>query len=436
MVLQELKLIIEGGKSERNVFIKSFVPGEEWILVMMEFDFNEEQKMIQKTAREFCQEKIAPIVRKLDEEKKIPAEIIKDMSNTGYIGMSFSADYKGLGADPVTVGLVAEEIARADISCVIPTFFLIPVVWGYIFNKYGVEKAKANVLPKVVKGEAFLGIAATEPNVGSDLANMKTVARKAGDNYIVNGEKMFISGISEVVHQFTEGGGHVTLVKTDSTKGTRGISLLYIPLKSTRGITTTILEDWGRRGISTGGFTLEDAEIYQDYLIGEENKGFYLAMEGFDYARAIISIVCCGAAMSALEQAMEYLKLRTAFGQPIGKFEGIQFKLAEHWAKLEAVKLLGYKALWIFRKKQAEKVYNGFEATKLCASAKLLAPVTAFEAINDAIQWFGAFGYTTECSLELALKGVRSYFWAEGSLEVMKIIVARELLGKDYIAYR
>jgi acyl-CoA dehydrogenase len=159
-------------------------------------------------------------------------------------------------------------------------------------------------------------------------------------------------------------------------------------------------------------------------------------MEGFDYARAIISLVCCGATMSALEYAMEYLKMREAFGQPIARFEGVQFKLAEHWAKLDALRLLGYKSLWMYRKEQQEDSFSRFEVTKSCAEAKMLAPAFAFNAINDAIQWFGAFGYTTECPLELALKGVRSYFWAEGSLEIMKIIVARELLGKKYVAYR
>jgi acyl-CoA dehydrogenase len=214
------------------------------------------------------------------------------------------------------------------------------------------------------------------------------------------------------------------------------MSLLYIPIKNAKGITTTILEDWGRRGISTGGFAAKDVEVPEAYLLGEENRGFYIAMEGFDFARAVISVVCCGAAMSALEKAMEHLKLRTAFGQPIGRYEGIQFRLAEHWAKLSAVRLLGYKALWMYGKNQREGAYSRYATTTACAEAKLLAPAFAFEAINDAIQWFGAFGYTTDCPLELALRGVRSYFWAEGTLEIMKIIVARELLGKNYLAYR
>jgi len=403
---------------------------------MMGFEFNDEQKMMQKTVGEFCKKEIAPMVRKIDDEEKIPDNIIKGLANLGLLGMTVSTDYGGIEADPITVGIVAEELARADISCAVPTFFLVQAAWGHILNKYGREAAKEDILLKVTRGKAFLGIAATEPDAGSDLTGMKTVAKKSGDKYIINGEKMFISGINEAVNQLPEGGGYLTLVKTDTSKGTRGMSLFYIPIKNKRGISPTILEDWGRKGISSGGFSLEDVSVSQDYLLGEEKRGFYIAMEGFDYARAIISIVCCGAAMSALEYAMKHIKSRKAFGQPIGRFEGVQFKLSEHWAKLDALRLLGYKALWAYGKEQNEKAFSRFEVTKLCAESKLLAPVFAFEAINDAIQWFGAYGYTVECPLELALKGVRSYYWAEGALEIMKIIVSRELLGKDYVAYR
>ncbi len=402
----------------------------------MDFEFTDEQRMTQQTLREFCKKAITPIVRKMDESKRIPDSVIKGLADLRVLGMTFSPEYGGMQADPVTVGIVAEELARADISCSIPTFFLVPAGWGYLLNKYGSEKAKRDILPLVASGKAFLGIGATEPNAGSDLANIKTVARKSGNKYVINGEKMFVSGVEESLNQLPGGGGYVTLVKTDPTRDTRGISLLYIPLKGTRGLSPTILQDWGRRGISSGGFALQDVEVPQDYLIGEENRGFYLAMEGFDYARAIISVVCCGAALSALAQAMEYLKTREVFGQPIGRFEGVQFKLAEHWTKLDAIRLLSYKALWMYGKEQSEKSYSRFQVAQVCAEAKMLAPEFAFEAINDAIQWFGAYGYTIECPLELALKGVRSYYWAEGALEIMKIIVARELLGRDYIAYR
>jgi acyl-CoA dehydrogenase len=403
---------------------------------MVDFEFTQEQNMIRKSLREFGKAELTPQVRRMDEEGRIPNEILKGLADIGALGLSFSAEYGGVDADPVTVGVIAEELARADISCAIPTFYLVEASWGHILDVYGTEAAKQAILPSVVEGKAFLGIAATEPDAGSDLANIRTVAKRSGDGYVLRGEKMFISGIREVTQQLPMGGGHVTLVKTDPPKGTRGMSLFYVPLKDIEGVSTNVLEDWGRTGISAGGFALEDVEVPADYLIGEENRGFYIVMEGFDYARAIIGLVCCSAAMSALEQAMEYLKIRSVFGQPLAKYEGVQFKLAEHWTKLEALRLLAYRALYSYGKARKDGSVGRFEVTKQCAQAKLMAPIFAFEAINDAIQWYGAFGYTQECPLETALSGVRSYYWAEGALEIMRVIVARELLGKEFVATR
>ncbi len=402
---------------------------------MINYEFTNEQNEIREMIRNFARKEISTLIQNIDSEGKIPDKIIKGLSNLGILGMTVSPEYGGANADPVTVGVIAEELSSADITCAIPTFFLVQCAWGFIMNKYSKEEVKKTILPLVTKGEAFIGIASTEPDAGSDVANIKTHAIKKGDKYILNGEKMFISGIGEIINQLPKGGGYVTLAKTNPEKGAKGISLFFVPIKGTKGITHTLLEDWGRKGISTGGFAMEDVEIPENYLIGEENNGFYLAMEGFDFARAIISIVSCSVGQSALSKAMEYTKIRRAFGQPIGKYEAIQFKLAEHWAKLDAVKLLGFKALWAFERAQKGELKR-FEASKLCAEAKMLAPVFAFEAINDAIQWFGAFGYTRECPLHLALKGVRSYFWAEGTIEIMKIIVGRELLGKEFISYR
>ncbi|PIV69951.1 MAG: acyl-CoA dehydrogenase, partial [Euryarchaeota archaeon CG01_land_8_20_14_3_00_38_12] len=140
---------------------------------MMGFEFNDEQKMMQKTVGEFCKKEIAPMVRKIDDEEKIPDNIIKGLANLGLLGMTVSTDYGGIEADPITVGIVAEELARADISCAVPTFFLVQAAWGHILNKYGREAAKRDILLKVTRGKAFLGIAATEPDAGSDLTGMK-----------------------------------------------------------------------------------------------------------------------------------------------------------------------------------------------------------------------------------------------------------------------
>jgi acyl-CoA dehydrogenase len=402
----------------------------------MEFSWTQEQLMIQKTLKEFGKKEIIPRRIELELKSKIPGPLIKGLAKLGLLGMTVAKDYGGSAAPPLTTGIVAEELARADISCAIPTFFLVQAAWGHILNKYGTPEAKHAILPAVTTGRAFLGIAATEPEAGSDLANMTTIATPTPGGYDLHGEKTYISGINEATQQLPEGGGHLTLAKTDLAKGTRGISLFLVPLKNTPGLTANLLEDWGRKGISSGGFVMDHIQVPAEFMVGSINRGFYLAMEGFDYARALISVVCCGAAMSALEYAMDYIKQRQVFGQPIGRFEGVQGKLARHWAQLEAIRLLGYHALWQYEQEQVADACDRFTVTRECAEAKLLAPVAAFEAINDAIQWFGAFGYTVECPLYQALLGVRSYYWAEGAREIMGIIVARELLGKDYVAYR
>ncbi len=401
---------------------------------MISFDFTEEQKTFQKRVRGFCRKEISPVVRKIEDEGRIPDDVIQGLSDLGLLAMTVDRQYGGIEADPITVGLVAEEIARADISCAIPTLFLVEAAWGSVFDRYGKQQTKEEILPRVTKGRAYLGIAVTEPDSGSDIAAMKTKAVRRGDEYLISGEKMYVSGIREVTEQFAEGGGHLTVVKTEAKKGTRGMSIFYIPVTTGKGMHTTLLDDWGRKGISCGGFAMENVVLPERYLLGEENRGFYIAMEGFDYARGIIALVCCGAAMSALEQAIEYLKTRKAFGRFLGQFEGIRFRLAEHWSKLDAIRLLAYRALWMYDRERREKKFNRLDVTRACAEAKMLAPPAAFDAINDAIQWFGAFGYTTECPLEMALKGVRSYFWAEGTMEIMKIIVSRELLGKEFTA--
>jgi acyl-CoA dehydrogenase len=213
------------------------------------------------------------------------------------------------------------------------------------------------------------------------------------------------------------------------------MSFFYVPFNNTKGLSLSFLEEMGRRGMSAGGFLMKDVHVPAEYMLGEENKGFYYAMEGFDYARAIIAVVCIGAALASLETGVEYIKQRKAFTQPIGRYEGVQFKLAEDYARVDAVRLLAYKALWMYEQEQRNHAIDRFEVTRTIAEAKMLAPVVAFETINDVLQWFGAFGYTLDCPIEMGLRGVRSYMLAEGSTEIMKIIVARELLGKDFMAH-
>ncbi len=382
--------------------------------------------------KEFCASEIVPKTEKLEDTRKMPKDIIKTLANFELLGMVIDPEYGGLGTDVVTAGIAVEELARADPSCSIPVLFLVGTSWGHVLNKYGTEEAKKEILPKAIKGEQIIGIATTESDIGSDLGSMKTKISKKGDKYVVNGEKMYISGVAEAVEY---GGGHVTLAKMTPEKGTRGMSLFYLPLKDTPGITPTYVEDIGREAISCGGFDIKNVEIPKHYLIGEENKGFYIVHEGYELARGLISLVCAGAAAKALENGIAYIKERKAFGRPIGKYEGIQFKLAEHHVRIQALRDLGYKALWTYDQ-EIQGNASRFDVSMAIAMAKSVAPIWAFDAINDVMQWQGAFGYTKECEDQKAWRAVRSFTLAEGSSEIMKLIIARELLGKEFLAYR
>ena len=399
---------------------------------MVDYRFSEEQELFRESIKEFCKSEITPKTDKLVGARKMPEDIIKALAKFELLGMVIDPEYDGLGTDVITAGIAAEELARADPSCAIPVLYLVETSWGHLLDKYGTEEAKKEILPKMIKGEQFVGIATTESDTGSDLGSMKTKISKKGDKYVVNGEKMYISGVAEAMEY---GGGHVTLARMKPELGTRGMCMFYLPLKDTPGITPTYVEDIGREGISCGGFDINNVEIPKHYLIGEENKGFYIVHEGYELARGLIALVCTGAALKALENGIAYIKERKAFGRSIGKYEGIQFKLAEHYVRIQALRELAYKALWTYDQELQGKA-SRFEVSMAIAMAKSIAPLWSFDAIDDVMQWQGAFGYTKECEDQKAWRGVRSFTLAEGSCEIMKLIVARELLGKDFLAYR
>ena len=399
---------------------------------MVDYSFTEEQELFRESLKEFCAKEITPKTEKLEQVKEMPEDIIKALADFELLGMMIDPDYGGLGMDAVTTGIAAEELARADPSCAIPVLFLVENAWGHVLDKYGTEEVKQEILPRMIKGERFLGIATTESDIGSDLANMKTFIKAGGSGYLINGEKTYISGVAEAMKY---GGGYVTLARMTPELGTRGMCMFYLPINDTPGITPTYFEELGREGISCGGFNIENVEIPKRYLLGEENKGFYYIHEGYELARGLIGLVCAGAASKALDNGIAYIKERKAFGRPIGKYEGIQFPLAEHHVRIQALRELTYKALWTYDREIQGKA-SRMEVSMAIAMSKSICSQWAFNAINDVMQWQGAFGYTKECPDQKALRGVRSFTQAEGSVEVMKLIIARELLGKEFLSYR
>jgi len=234
---------------------------------VVDYTFTEDQELFRESMKEFCAQQIIPKLELLEGAEEMPMEIIKALADFELLGMRVEEKYGGIDVDPMMVGIAAEELARADPSCAVPVLFLVENSWGHVLSKYGTEELKQEILPKVVKGELFLGIATTESDIGSDLGNMKTQIRAEGDGYVVNGEKMYISGVAEVQKY---GGGHVTLGRMDMDAGTRGMCMFYLPQKGVEGITPTLLKEFGREGISCGGFNIENVKIPKHYLMHEE----------------------------------------------------------------------------------------------------------------------------------------------------------------------
>ncbi len=396
----------------------------------MEFRLSDEERAFQEAARRFGDRVLRPHERQIDADGRIPAEVLAAMAELGLLAMTVPETYGGMGASAVLTELAAEEVGRGDFSMATAVFFLLEAGWGHILARHGTEEAKREVLPPVTAGKSFLGIATTEPTGGSDLAAMHTTARRDGERFLLRGEKAFVSGVEEAKRM---GGGHLTLAKAEGG----GFDFLYVPTR-TEGIATQRFENMGRMGISTGGLSYADAAVPAKYLVGGEHRGFDCAMEGFSVARTFVSAACVGAAERALETGIAYIRERRAFGQPLGKFEAIQFELADLYTQVEAVKWQCRRAAWLLDEYplKGDRTHRS-EVDLAVAAVKLTAPQIAFECVKRVMMWFGAAGYTKEAGLELGLRGIMSYLvGAEGGLNIMRIILGRELLGKEFVPYK
>jgi acyl-CoA dehydrogenase len=405
---------------------------------MVDFSFTEEQELFRKAVREWC-EKNLPLekIREMDTQGWIPQELLRSMGEMGLLIMTAPEEHGGTGADWVTACVAAEELGYADVSIALPVLWLVESSWGYVVDRHCSETVREAVIRKAIKGDAFIGIGSTEAGGGSDVAALKSTASKQGNEWILNGEKTYISGTEEAKKM---GGGYFVIARSSAAQAEashRGMTGFYVPMNASGLEINKRYEDMGRMAISTGGFLMKNVKVPDSYRIGEVDKGFYLTMEGFDTARILIAAVCTGATRRALDIGMEYIKERKAFGRPIGKFQGIQFELADDWAQLEALRSLTFRTAWMMDMRYKENKFSPLEVTKMIAACKLMAPHFAFDCYKHAMIWLGAYGYTKECPLEMGLRGIMSYcVGAEGATNIQRTVIARELLGKDFIAYK
>ena len=380
----------------------------------LDFSFSGEQELFRRTVREFAKKEIAPRIREYERKRQFPWEIYRRMGNSGLLGLRLPKQYGGQEADAVTMGILAEELGRVGWS--------IPLgdIMGEVLALHGPEHLKSEWLPALVRGERILGIANTEPSAGSDAAAITTRATKRGEHYVLNGEKQFITGIEEC-------GAYCLLAKTDPERGSKGVSMFLVEVNRP-GVERHSLDALGWRLFSFGGIVLKDVSIPASNLIGQENQGFYYVMETFDLMRTLIAVWCIGIAEGALEENIEYAKQRTAFGRPIAKFESVQSRIVEGFTQLEAARLLCYRTLWF--KDKGEKII------KDSAMVKWYVPQLTFHVVNDCLQNHGAIGFTTECMDEYRLREIRGAMIGDGTTDINKIVVARELLGREFLPYR
>lgn len=378
----------------------------------MNFELTEEQLMIQQMAREFAQEKIAPSAVERDLKEEFPHEIIKEMGGLGFMGMMVSPEWDGAGLDTVSYVLAMAEISKVDASVgVIMSVNNSLVCWG--LEQYGSDFIKDIYLRPLAKGEKLGAFALSEPEAGSDATNQHTEAVKDGDHWSINGIKNWITNGKTADY-------YLVMAQTNRELRHKGITTFLVE-KGTPGFDQAKKEDkLGIRSSDTCSLTFNDVRVPHENIVWEEGKGFNFAMKTLNGGRIGIAAQALGIAEASLEAAVNYSKTRKAFGTEIKNHQAIQFKLADMAVQVEAAKLLILEAAAL---KDAHKDY-----TKQAAMAKLFASKAAVDCALEAIQIHGGYGYVREYLVERYLRDAKITEIYEGTSEIQRVVIARELL--------
>jgi butyryl-CoA dehydrogenase len=378
----------------------------------MHFELNEEQRLIQAMVKEFAANEVAPIAAELDREHRFPAEIIPQLAELNLLGVPFSEEVGGAGADYLSYAIVVEELSRVCASTgVIVSAHTSLGTWP--IYQFGTPAQKEKYLPGLTAGQMLAAFALTEPGAGTDAAAGKTTAVLDGDEYVLNGSKIFITngGYAEV---------YVVTAMTDITKGTKGISA-FIVEKDAPGFSVGEKEHkLGIKGSSTTPLYFSDCRIPKDALLGKEGEGFKIAMMTLDGGRIGIASQALGIAQGAYDAAVKYAKERVQFGKPIAAQQAIQWMIADMATEIDAARLLVYRAAW--------NKDNNLPYSKEAAMAKLFASETASRVANKAIQIHGGYGYTENYPVERALRDAKITEIYEGTSEVQRMVIAANSL--------
>lgn len=378
----------------------------------MDFALTSEQQMIKKVMRDFAENEVKPLAAEIDETEEYPIETVKKMARYNMMGIPVPKEYGGAGGDEIAYVIAVEELSRVCATTgVICSAHTSLACWPIL--KFGTEEQKNKYLVPLAKGEKIGAFGLTEPNAGTDAASQQTTAVLKGDKYILNGSKIFITngGQADV---------YIIFAMTDKSKGTRGISA-FIVEKDFPGFSIGKIEDkMGIRASATAELIFENCIVPKENLLGEEGKGFKIAMKTLDGGRIGIAAQALGIAQGAFDESVKYLKERQQFGRPLAKFQGLQWMVSEMATKIEAARWLVYNA--------AYRKANGLTYNKEAAMAKLFAAETAMDVTTKAVQLHGGYGYTKDYPVERMMRDAKITEIYEGTSQVQKMVIAANLL--------
>ena len=378
----------------------------------MEFGYSKEQVLLRDLYKKFAETEVKPLAEELDEEERFPVETVKKLARYGFLGIPFPKEYGGAGGSYLTYSMAVEELAKVCGTTAIIVSAHTSLCAGPIYM-FGTEEQKQKYLVPLAKGEKLGAFGLTEPSAGTDASMQQTTAVLDGDEYVLNGTKVFITnaGYADT---------YVIIAMTDKSKGTKGISA-FIVEKGYKGFSIGKHEDkLGIRASSTCELIFEDCIVPKENLVGELGKGFKYAMMTLDGGRVGIAAQALGIAEGALEETTKYITERKQFGRRISQFQNTQFQLADMATRIEAAQMLVYKAAMA---KANQKVYS-VEAAK----AKLFAAETAMAVTTEVVQLFGGYGYIREYDVERMMRDAKITEIYEGTSEVQRMVISGALL--------
>ena len=386
----------------------------------MDFSLTDEQEQLRRTIREFAQSEIAPHVMEWDEASHFPLEIIPELAGMGLLGVIFPEKYGGAGLGYIEYVIAIEELARVDGSVGLIVAAHNSLCTNHIF-KFGTEEQRRKYVAPLAQGKKLGCWSLTEPEAGSDAGGTRSVAERRGDCWVLNGAKTFTTN------------GHyadvcVAMAVTDRAKGSHGISA-FILEKGTPGFRPGKKENkLGMRSSDTSEVVFSDCHVPAANLLGDAGQGFINSLQVLDGGRISIAALALGMAQGAYEAAVQYSKQRKQFGKAISEFQAIQFKLADMATEIEAARLLVYHAAWLADR--AANDSSGLRFTRESSMAKLYASEVAVRVANEAVQVFGGYGFVKDYPAEKFYRDVKLCTIGEGTSEIQRIVIARQLLGK------